>query len=301
MSTATDTMPKNELAQQPKPPAREMRTVEDNGPLAFMMDTARFEHLQRVARMLGCSDVTPKHLLGDSPERTMANCFRVVNQAMRWGVDPFALADESYVVHGRLGYQGKLVAAIVQRHAPLDGRLRYSHTGSGGDRTITVSGRFVGESEDRTIELSVKTAKTDNKMWTSDPDQKLVYSGVTKWARRHCPEVLLGVLTEDDLDRIAEQSPKTNRVTLLGMANKSQPTDDRRVVEPHKPISEPKPADDVTVKTVLSDIENAKSDIDINSIVERLGQIWAHGTQLTGDECKQLIEMAEARRGSLSQ
>lgn len=35
-------------------------------------------------------------------------------------------------------------------------------------------------------------------MWTSDPDQKLWYSGVLKWARRHCPEVVLGVRAEDE-------------------------------------------------------------------------------------------------------
>ena len=41
-------------------------------------------------------------------------------------------------------------------------------------------------------------------MWTKDPRQKLIYSGVIKWARAHAPELILGVATDDDIDRIVE-------------------------------------------------------------------------------------------------
>lgn len=196
-----------DLTQQ-KAQGREIRVVQDDGPLSFMMDTARFEHMQRFAQMLGRSTLTPRHLKGETQEETLGNCFRVINQALRWEVDPFALADESYVVAGKLGYQGKLVAAIVMKHARLEGRLRQEYTGSGQDRTIKIIGRFRGEDVDREISLSVRQAATKNEMWTKDPDQKLWYSGVTKWARRHCPEVLLGVLTDDDLERIVESTPR---------------------------------------------------------------------------------------------
>lgn len=183
-------------------PRREVRVVQDNSPLANLLDTARFEHMYRIAESIARSSLTPKHLLGHAPAETAANCFRVVNQAVRWGMDPFAVVDETYVVGGKLGYQGKLVAAVVNARGGLVGRLRCTYSGAGQDRTITVLGRFDGETDERAITLSVKQAKTANKMWENDPDQKLWYSGVTKWARRHCPEILLGVLTDDDLERV---------------------------------------------------------------------------------------------------
>ena len=42
-------------------------------------------------------------------------------------------------------------------------------------------------------------------MWTKDPDQKLAYCGALRWARRHCPEVVDGVLSDEDLDVMAAQ------------------------------------------------------------------------------------------------
>jgi hypothetical protein len=223
MTTATaESSPQTEMAtqEQPKPqsPARMIREVHDDGPLAFLMDTARFEHMGRIASSMALGSFLPEHLTTVGPknskraltlEQIKANCFLIVNQALRWGVDPFALAPETYVVSNKLGYQGKLVAAIVNTRAGLEGRLAATYSGAGMDRTVTITGKFKDETQPRTIDLSVKQAKTDNAMWTSDPDQKLWYSGATKWARRHCPEVLLGVLTEDDVDRIEATAIRT--------------------------------------------------------------------------------------------
>lgn len=211
------------IAEQPPaetklpPPSRQALVVQDDGPAAHLFDTARFEQMQRIARAMGASNLIPEHLQGATTEQTSANCLMVVNQAVRWRMDPYAVAPESYVVtkkgslaRGKLAFQGKLVAAVVNTRAGLVGRLSYTFEGAGDGRTVTVSGQFDNEDEPRTITLSVKQAKTDNTMWRTDPDQKLVYSGVTKWARRHCPEVMLGVLTDDDLDRMAidvEHSP----------------------------------------------------------------------------------------------
>jgi hypothetical protein len=56
------------------------------------------------------------------------------------------------------------------------------------------------------VDLKVKDAATDNQMWSKDPDQKLIYSAVVKWARRHCPEVVLGIITDDDMERMIEEA-----------------------------------------------------------------------------------------------
>jgi len=122
-------------------------------------------------------------------------------------MDPFAVAPETYVIQNKLGYGGKLVAALLNTRAGLAGNLRYEFKGTGDNLTVTVIGRIAGEDKDRTVELSVGQAKTPNKWWKADPMQKLCYSGSVRWARRHCPEVILGVLTDDDLDRITERKP----------------------------------------------------------------------------------------------
>lgn len=196
------------IAEAPKPSSREIRVVEDSGPLAYLLDTARYEHIWRIATSMAAASLIPKHLKGTSIEQGRANCFLVTNQALRWGMDPFAVAPETYEVGGKLAYQGKLVAAVINARAGLKKRLSYDFAGKGDSMTITVSGTFHCEDKARTITLSVGDARTTNQMWTKDPEQKLVYSGSVKWARRHAPEILLGVLTDDDLDRIRDERPQ---------------------------------------------------------------------------------------------
>lgn len=193
-------------------PKRELRVVEDAGPLQNLFDTARFEHLLRIASVMAGASLIPDHMWKDKsgnlpPDMVKGNCFLVVNQAIRWGMDPFAVVPETYVVGGKLGFQGKLVAAVINSRAPITGPLDYEFSGAKGSDSFTVRvfATIKGESKPREIKLSVGDAKTDNSMWKKDPEQKLVYSGATKWARRHCPEVILGVLTEDDLEIIAQQ------------------------------------------------------------------------------------------------
>lgn len=200
--------------------------VHDDGPASYLFDTARFEHLYRIASVMAHASLIPDHLRGkgqDAQQQTISNCMLVVNQAIRWQLDPFAVAPETYVVQNKLGFQGKLVVAVVNARAGLSGRLRFTFSGSGDDRTVTVSGTFADETEPRTITLSVRQAKTENKMWRTDPDQKLCYTGATKWARRHCPEIMLGVLTDDDLDTIRERSVAPAGKDVEAMLARLQP------------------------------------------------------------------------------
>jgi uncharacterized surface anchored protein len=145
-----------------------------------------------------------------------ANAFLVINQAIRWGFDPIGLFRETYVVGGVLGYQGKLVTAVINSRAGLKRNLDFEFNDKkGAELQVTVIGTFKGEDDPRTVTLTVAQAKTANEIWVKDPEQKLCYSGAIKWARRHAPEVVLGVLTEDDVEKIAASSAKPAKVTVV--------------------------------------------------------------------------------------
>lgn len=221
-----------QLKEQPLTlPPREIRVVHDDSANSFLMDTAKFEHLQRIANVMANCALIPEHLLGRVKKgqptemyphaQVIGNCFLITNQALRWGFDPFAVAAETYVVSGKLGFQGKLIAALVNTRANLRTRLKYAFNDGKGDALeVTIIGHFADEDEPRTVTLSVGQAKTSNDIWRSDPHQKLIYSGSIKFARRHCPEIILGVFTDDDLDRMRDsqksiESESTNSLSKL--------------------------------------------------------------------------------------
>jgi hypothetical protein len=112
-------------------------------------------------------------------------------------------------VHGKLCYEGKLVAAALYAMGALEGRLHYEIIGSGAGASIVITGSRRGESKELTVRGSVKDWRTyvkdkqgnriDN-AWDKMPEDMLVYRGTRQWARLYAPEVMLGVYTPDEMD-----------------------------------------------------------------------------------------------------
>jgi len=166
-----------------------------------LFDTAKFEHMYRVAKLMASSDLMPKHLMGKE-----ANCMLIVQQALRWKMDPFAMAQGTFVVSNKLGYEGKVVAAVVNTRAALKERLKYDVSGEGQNCSVVVRGTFQGEDEERTVAATWAEGKAlspHGAKWKELPDQQLCYYAARKWARRHCPELILGVLSDDEVEAMS--------------------------------------------------------------------------------------------------
>lgn len=184
--------------QQPQTQLVDTRYTQDVIPV---LDTGKFEHMQRIAMMMATCAYVPKDLTkGDDERAAISNCFLIVNQAVRWGMDPFALAQTAYFVSGKMGFEGKTIAAVINSDPRLKGRLDYTFEGEGDTMKITVSGTFRDTNETKTISGTVKQWKTSQGSWAKDPEQALVYRGSRQWARRWMPERLLGVYSIDELE-----------------------------------------------------------------------------------------------------
>lgn len=214
---------------RPAAPAREVRVVVDRIPV---MDTARFEHMQRIATIMAETTTLPQSLCMERNENgefarrlphntVLANCFQVVNQAVRWGLDPFAAVQCASIVHNRLMWEGKLAAAVIE--AQLGIRPKYTFTNDTADRRpaddslgVVVSGRFRDETEDRTIEGTVAQWHRGSKSPWAQPanwKRQLRYMGAREWARAHAPAVMLGVIADDEA-RDFDDQPKPYRTTI---------------------------------------------------------------------------------------
>ena len=138
----------------------------------------------------------PAHL-----QQSPSDCLRVVMQAAKWGMDPFAVADKTSVISGKLMYEGQLVAAVINTRANLSKRLSYTFSGTGAQRLLVVAGTIRGEAEALTIDLTYSQACAINKngQMQKNPDQQMCYIGARIWARRHMPELMLGVTAADEI------------------------------------------------------------------------------------------------------
>jgi len=162
--------------------------------------------------MANSSKVTvPKHLQG-----SQGDCMAIVMQAMRWGMDPFAVAQKTHLVSGNLGYEAQLVNAVVSGSKAIQGRFKYEYKGtfsktSGearcgavitGDRDITW-----GE----WLDVSKVTTK-NSPLWTTAPKQQAAYLCVKYWSRLYCPDVIMGVYTVDEFETL----PQSQEIEVKG-------------------------------------------------------------------------------------
>jgi RecT family len=156
-----------------------------------MIEVMEFSKLMSVAGL-----AVPPHLRGEP-----GTCLAVCVQALEWRFSPFAVANKSYSVNGRIAYESQLIHAVIEARAPLVHRLKCEYEGAGETRVCIVTGLLKNEVEPiayRSPEFSKITPK-NSPLWKTDPDQQLWYYASRAWARRFCPDVLLGVYSKDEL------------------------------------------------------------------------------------------------------
>ncbi len=139
----------------------------------------------------------PKHLRGNP-----GACLAVCVQALEWRFSPFSVANQSYEVNDRIAYQSMLIHAVIEARAPLKNRLRPRYEGEGPTLRCVIVGHMKGELEPLEYKSPpIGQIKVKNSpLWTQDPEQQLFYYSSRAWARRHCPDILLGVFAKDELE-----------------------------------------------------------------------------------------------------
>src|SRR5262245_48959896 len=200
----------------------------------------------RLADIMASAKLVPVAL-----QKSPGDCLMVIQQALRWQMDPFAVAQECSVIQGKLMHSGKLVAAVVNARGNLAERLTYSYEGEGAKRTITVSGRLQGEHEPRTVSVEFAKARTNNRVWDTQPEQQLMYHAVRVWARRHTPELMLGVYSPEEFD----EQPAPPR-------NPKAPAPNVILHDPEKGEIEDEPEDVITDEL----IEQAQRENEIDAV-----------------------------------
>ncbi len=211
-------------------PQRQHLTVKSN---IAVFDTARFEHMWRVAIAMAKASVLPDALReGGSQDAIIGNCFQIINQAFAWDLEPFALAQTAFKVHGKFGYPGLVFSAVIDGDPKMAEKLDYQYYGDEGTegRGVVVSGRLEHHKVSKTIKGTVKMWRTFNKdgskvnaAWLDDPDQMLAYRGARVWAKRYNPARIMGAYADED-------SEETRAANATDITHKAV-----EVVAPEKP------------------------------------------------------------------
>jgi hypothetical protein len=193
----------------------------DSSQFAMLLDTGKFEHLWRVAKLFSSSELVPQHFRGKTE-----NCFIATQMAMRLGVDPFMFLQNTHVVHGKPGMEAKLVIALINSSGLFKDPLEFDLSGTGDDRgcvcwaeSKTTGKRIEG------ARVDLKLAKAEgwygqNPKWKNMTDMMLMYRAAAFFGRLRCPERLMGMQTADEIEDI-EPKLVTSTVVTSGQPRQS--------------------------------------------------------------------------------
>lgn len=159
------------------------------------------------AKMMASSDKAVRPEFRENP----GACLAVIDDAIRFGMSPYALARKAYFVNNQLAYEAQAIAAIIIARAPIQDMPEYTYEGEGGNRVCivtvkTVTGRVINHRSPTFARITPKNSP----LWVSDPDQQQGYYTVRAMARLHFPHVLLGIydLEEAAAARASDITPK---------------------------------------------------------------------------------------------
>jgi RecT family len=182
------------------------KNAEFNSVTDLIMMPERMTAMMQFANLMaGSQEMVPKHYR-DSP----SSCMAVIMQAMRWGMDPFAVAQKTHIVQGTLGYESQLINAVVTSSSAIEGRFHYQYGGDWGQndgkstdptRWVKVGAVLRGEPEIQWSEPLYPASVTirNSPLWKTNEKQQSTYLAIKLWSRLYCPQVILGVYSSDEL------------------------------------------------------------------------------------------------------
>jgi hypothetical protein len=173
-----------------------------------IFDTHRFEHFARLAQMMAGASLIPDHLVVDGKggrdlKGTAGNCLLIINQAANWNMDPLSVAQATSLVHGKLCYEGKVIAAVIEKTLGVE--LVYDWFGEPGTDSYGITITHP-DNPKKTISGTVGDWKTKEKSGNTKSNWKghaahnqLKYRGDREWCRLWAPGLITGVYAPDEM------------------------------------------------------------------------------------------------------
>jgi hypothetical protein len=190
-----------------------------------LLEEGYFNRTLAVAQQMAMASIIPESLMMDMTanpkvelpfERIVANCMMIVDIANGWGMRAVAVAQATSIVHGRLMFEGKLVAAVLDsvlsvklKHVfgKWDSDMKETKVGEvtpNEDLSIRVYEELPDGSVGRYVDGYVNGWKTTgvNSAWGKPHDwRKMLFNrGVREWARLHEPGAMLGIMATDEYE-----------------------------------------------------------------------------------------------------
>ncbi len=178
----------------------------DKFELASFGNSNNFEHSQRVAKMLASSSLIPKEYQGN-----IQNTMIALEMSNRIGASPLMVMQNLNIVHGKPSWSSSFIIAAINATKKFT-PLRFAISGEG--KTLGCYAWALENGTNERLEspkVTMEMAEAEgwvNKngsKWKTMPDLMIRYRAATFFGRLYAPEVLMGMMTSDEVVDITHE------------------------------------------------------------------------------------------------
>lgn len=217
----------------------------------LLYDPQAFGHALQLSEALARSSLIPEAFRGKPSDVLLA-----ITIAQQQGQHPLLVMQSLYVISGKAGWSAQYIIAQANASGKLRGPIRWRYEGEGDDLSVTAYATLAETGDEIAHTVSMAMARAEG--WTKrNPKYQtmgklmLSYRSATLLVRLHCPDVLMGLHTRDELvdisgepeliepprARIETLRPSPSSARALQDASRPAPAPDR--AGPSAPVAGP--------------------------------------------------------------
>ena len=181
-------------------------------------NTQTFEHAQRMAGLLSKSTMVPTAYQGNLP-----NCVVALEMSNRVGMSPLMVMQNMNVIHGKPSWGSSFIIALINSCGRFLDPLQFKMS---QDKQ---SCRAFTKRQDGTLiegpECSIEMATAEGWMgksgskWKTMPELMLQYRSASFFGRLHCPDVLMGMQSQDEVQDVGYSEMPSNNSAVEKLNN----------------------------------------------------------------------------------
>lgn len=211
---------------------------------SFYTSMSNFEDGQKVANVLSKSTLVPTNYQNNLP-----NCMIALEIASRARMSPFMVMQNLDIIHGKPSWSSKFIIAIINTSGLFE-KLKLVVENKGKSNMSCYAWTKDKETGEELIGTTVtmEMARAEgwvNKKgskWQTMPELMIKYRAAAFFAREHCPELLMGLYSVDEVETMPDTRNPLDNIPNVDDIQYTDNDFDSEPVAETKPVSEVKKA-----------------------------------------------------------
>lgn len=167
--------------------------------LGVFSSMQKFEEAARMSKALATSTLVPKEY-----QNNISNCMIAIDTAQRLNISPFATMQNLYIVNGRPSWSSQFIISAINKCHRFSEPLKFKLEGEGNGLKCYAYTKDLNGNELKGPLITMEMARIEGWLnkngskWKTMPQVMIQYRAASFFGRLHCPDILMGVYTDDE-------------------------------------------------------------------------------------------------------